>query len=238
MLSKKFALIIIFLFAFARFLTIADMRSYVWTYEYLLIDPGKAEIEHYMTISTPKINHISGNATVEHKVELEVGMNKFFDFSIYQNFVQTPGKSIVYTGFDLRARFKIGEKNMYPLDPLIYVEYGSNATLSEHKFETKFILAKDIGAVNISLNPIGEFEKESSEWHFLLKYAVGIRYQFSNLFRFGTEFKGGRDAHYFGLTFSHGKEKLWIAVSPTFRFSATDKSKNEFQLRTIIGLGI
>lgn len=217
---------------------LADMRSYVWTYEYMIMEPGKGEIEHYITFSVPKLDSISGNASVEHRLEVEVGMNRFFDFAIYQNFGQSPKSSITYKGFDLRARFKIGEKNRYPLDPLIYIEYGSNATLSKHKFEGKLILAKDIGSFNFAFNPIIEFEKAEGEWEYTQAYALGIRYEFSPLFRLGAEFKGNKDAHYVGITFSHGKENLWIAVSPTFRFATTTKTTNEFQLRAIIGLGL
>lgn len=217
---------------------LADMRSYVWTYEYMIMEPGKAEIEHYLTFSAPKTNEIRGNTSVQHRLEIEVGMNHFFDFSIYENFEQIPDSNFTYTGFDLRARFKIGEKNMFPIDPLFYLEYSSNATLSKHKFEGKLILAKDIGALNFAFNPIIEIEKEGNEIDFAIKYAMGVRYQFTQLFRLGVEFKGDRDAHYVGITFSHGREHLWIAFSPTFRFATTGATKNEFQLRTIVGLGL
>ncbi|MGQ9820028.1 MAG: hypothetical protein ACUVQ1_08945 [Candidatus Kapaibacteriales bacterium] len=68
----------IFLIILPAITTFADMRSYVWTYEYMIKEPGKAEIEHYLTISAPKANEIGGNASVQHKVEIEVGMNHFF----------------------------------------------------------------------------------------------------------------------------------------------------------------
>lgn len=231
-------IMLIFLTSLLPITALADMRSYVWTYEYMIMEAGKAEIEHYLTISTPKTNEIGGNASVQHRLEIEVGMNKFFDFSIYQNFEQSPKTSLTYTGFDLRARFKIGEKNMFPIDPLIYIEYGSDATLYAHKFEGKLILAKDIGAFNFAINPIFEVEKEGNEIDLATKYAIGLRYQFSQLFRLGVEFKGDKDAHYLGITFSHGKEHLWIAFSPTFRIAITGTTKNEFQLRTIVGLGL
>ncbi|MGQ9820027.1 MAG: hypothetical protein ACUVQ1_08940 [Candidatus Kapaibacteriales bacterium] len=135
-------------------------------------------------------------------------------------------------------RFKIGEKNMFPLDPLIYIEYGSNATLSAHKFEGKLILAKDIGSLNIAINPIIEIKKEGNKISYATEYAVGARYQFSQLFRLGVEFKGDKDAHYIGLTFSHGKEHLWVAFSPTFGFANTETTKNKFQLRAIFGISL
>lgn len=228
----------IFLAFLLPVVALTDMRSYVWTYEYMIVEPGKAEIEHYLTFSAPKANEISGNATVQHRLEIEIGMNRFFDFSIYQNFEQSPKTSFTYTGFDLRARFKIGEKNMFPIDPLIYIEYGAPATFSAHKFEGKLILAKDIENLNIAINPIIEVEKEGNQIDYSTKYAMGVRYQFSQLFRLGVEFTGDKDAHYFGITFSHGKQHLWVAFSPTFRFATTAATKNEFQLRTIVGFAL
>ncbi|MCX7908220.1 MAG: hypothetical protein N2560_01700 [Ignavibacteria bacterium] len=215
----------------------ADMRSYVWTYEYMIMDPGKAEIEHYLTISAPKISEIKGNAFVEHKLEIEIGMTNHFDFSIYQNFVQAKDKTFQYTGFDLRARFLIGQKNQFLLDPLIYLEYGANTTLAEHKFEGKIILAKDIGKLNFAINPIFEIEYED-EIEYSVSYAIGCRYEFSPLFRSGIEFKGSKDCHYIGIVFSHGKEKLWVAASPTIMFTSNPKNKPEFLFRMILGLGI
>lgn len=215
-----------------------DMRSYVWTYEYLIMDTGRAEIEHYFTVQAAKLKDIKGQASIGHRLELEVGMTNHFDFAIYQNFSQSPGKNFAYTGFDLRARFLIGEKGQFPLDPLIYIEYGNNSDFSASKFEGKLVLAKDIGRLNIAINPILEFEQEGNEWAFVPSYAVGVRYEFSRLFRLGFEFKGDKDAHYVGAVFSHGKENLWIAAGPMFMFSNNPKGKGEFIFRSIIGLGL
>lgn len=216
---------------------LADQRSFVWTYEYLIMEPGKAEIEHYFTISAPNFNNIKGKSAIEQKLEIEVGMTKHFDFSIYQNFIQQPNATFQYTGFDLRCRFLIGEKGKFLLDPLIYLEYGSNATLSHHKIETKLILAKDLGFLLLAFNPIFEIEFEE-ETELKLEYAFGARHKFSKLFSAGFELKGNKDAHYFGFVVSHGSEKLWIAASPTFMFSKNLKNKPEFLFRWILGLGL
>ncbi len=215
----------------------SDMRSFVWTYEYLIMDKGKAEIEHYMTILVPKKTDFKGKASIEHKLEVEVGMTNHFDFSVYQNFIQKPDETFQYTGFDFRARFKIGEKDQFILDPLIYLEYGSNFNLSSHKLEGKLILAKNIGDFIFAINPIFEIEYED-ETELSFSYAMGLCYEFSSLFRTGIEFKGDKNAHYVGITFSHGKENLWVAASPTIIISDNPKSKPEFMFRMILGLGL
>ncbi len=216
----------------------SDMRSYLWTYEYMIMEPGQAELEHYLTLKAPNWHNIKGQTIVEHKFEIEVGMTKHFDFSIYQNFLQHPGKTLTYAGFDLRARFLIGEKNQFPLDPLIYLEIGNNAELSKPKFEGKLILAKDIGNFNIALNSIFEFENDGTIWEFVPSYSLGLRYEFTKLFRFGIEFKGDRDAQYIGGVISHGRDNLWIAAGPMLMYSRNSKGKSEFLFRTIIGLGL
>ncbi|MFN3305622.1 MAG: hypothetical protein ACK42Z_00360 [Candidatus Kapaibacteriota bacterium] len=228
---------VIFLFLISRS-SLSDMRSYLWTYEYIITDPGKAEIEHYLTIQAPSWQNIKGLASIQHRIEVEVGMTKHFDFSIYHNFFQNPDKNLVYSGFDLRARFLIGEKNQYPLDPLIYIEYGNDANLSKPKFETKLILAKDIGKFNIAFNPIFEVEKDGTTWEFVPAYALGMRYEFTKLLRLGIEFKGERDIHFIGAVVSHGKDNLWIAAGPMFMYSKNPNNKSEFLFRTIIGLGL
>lgn len=233
----RYIILFSLIFVFAAQNSQSDMRSFVWTYEYLIMDKGKAEIEHYMSILVPNTTDFSGKAAVEHKLEVEVGMTNHFDFSIYQNFMQQPEGSFQYTGFDFRARFKIGEKDQFFFDPLIYLEYGSNFNLSTHKFEGKLILAKNIGNFIFAINPIFEIEFED-ETELSISYAMGLAYELTSLFRAGLEFKGDKNAHYAGITVSHGKEHVWVAASPTIIISDNPKSKPEFMFRMILGLGL
>ncbi len=234
----KYFAFVLFALLTAFFDVRADRRSYVWTYEYLINEPGSAEIEYYYTLSAPKMKELKGGSFLEQKVELEVGMTKHFDFSIYQKFKSDAvNKSIFYGGFDLRARFKIGEKNQFPLDPLIYLEYGNNASLTNHKLEFKLILAKDFGPFNFAVNPIFEMEEENS-WEGELGYAIGFCYRPFKLWYFGVESKGNKNEQYLGLVFSHGKDDLWINISPTFLVSKNLGNTKEFIIRAIVGIGI
>ncbi|UCD37620.1 MAG: hypothetical protein JSW54_12460, partial [Fidelibacterota bacterium] len=142
---------------------LADQRSYVWTYEYKTVARGEAELETYFTLSAPEIDAMEGLTNVEHRLELEVGMTDRFDFAIYQIFSQDFGSSLVYDGFQLRARYRFGERGKYFVDPLLYLEYKSNADFSEREVEGKLILAKDFGRWNLAFNPILELEHED-EW--------------------------------------------------------------------------
>ena len=215
----------------------ADMRSYVWTDEYTITEPGKTDIEHHLTISIPKLSEIKGKATIEHEFEIEIGITNHFDLTIFHNFQQRTDGNLYYTNFDFRSCFLIGEKNQFFLDPLIYLEYGSNFNLSKHKFEGELVLAKDIGRFNFSINPIFQVQVED-ETEFTYAYAIGFRYEFNQLFRLGMEFVGDKDAHYAGLVVSHGQENLWVAASPTLMFSKNTAGKPELLIRMILGIGI
>ena len=217
--------------------TLADQRSYVWTYEYITVEKGKAELETYFTLSTPDIGKIKESMGAEHQVELEVGMNDRFDFSVYQRFSQSPNEQLKYDGFELRARYKLVEKGKLFIDPLIYAEYIGKPNFSKHVIELKLILAKDIGRLNISANPIMEIAS-GEETEMEMEYAVGINYKISNLLKVGIEGKGSEYAHYIGPVISHGKDNLWVTLGSAFKIAGDENVGSEFQVRMIMGVVI
>jgi len=214
----------------------ADQRSYVWTYEYLTVPRGEAELETYFTISAPDKDNLEGNTSTEHRLELEVGMTECFDFAIYQIFSQAPEEGLEYDGFQLRARYRIGEKGKYFVDPLIYLEYKGVPDFSEHGLEAKLILARDIGRFNIALNPILEFEF-GDENEVDPEYALGMSYWINDLLRLGIEAKGSADGHYFGPVIAHGKGRFWVTLGSAFNVGSVEQGKPEFQIRMLLGIG-
>ena len=55
------------------------------------MEPGKAELEHYLTFQGKDRMHTKDAVKVVHNLELEIGMNERFDVGIYQDFSQSPG---------------------------------------------------------------------------------------------------------------------------------------------------
>ncbi len=202
---------------------LADQRFYVWTYEYKTVGRAQAEIEFYHTLFTPDLGKIKGNMGYEHQIELEIGKGDKADFSIYQILAQNPGEGIKYKGFKLRGRYKIGNKGKYFFDPLIYFEYKGAPDFSKHGIESKLILAKDIGKINIALNPILELEHDE-EWEFLPAYAMGISYEISAWLRVGLE--------------ANGREDLWVALGSALKIGKIKEGKPEFQIRLLLGIGL
>ncbi len=215
----------------------ADQRAYVWTYEYKTVERGSAEVETYFTLSTPDVGEMEGNTSTEHRIELEVGMTDHFDFAIYQIFEQPADGNFRYKRYQLRSRYRIGEKGQLPVDPLIYLEYKGKPDFSEHGIELKLILAKDIGKINIAVNPVFEIEREDDEWETKVEYAAGVSYELGRLLRVGLEVKGSKHGHYIGPVVSHGTKDLWIALGSAFELAGVDDGRPEFQLRMLLGLG-
>jgi len=213
----------------------ADDRSYVWTYEYMTMERGEAEMEQYTTFKTVNTDDFETTTSAELNLELEFGMNDRFDFAVYQSFKQGPDGNFSYAGFKLRGRYKLGEKGKWFVDPLIYLEYKSNPTFSKHVIEPKLILAKDFGKFNIALNPYFEYEYEDSEWEFKPKYAAGFHYKLSRLMKIGAEFKGDEHNHYFGPTISHGNGGMFVALGALFGTSVETGSA-DYLMRMIIGV--
>ena len=215
-----------------------DKRSYVWTYEYLTLDEGEAELEYYSTLSTLDTGDFKGTTSSEHQLELEVGMGGF-DFAIYQVFDQASEEKLRYKGYKLRLRKKLfKEKGMFFVDPLLYLEYKGKPNFSEHAIELKTILAKDFGRFNVSLNPVLELEYdvEKEEWEVEPEYALGASYKIHNLLKVGLEGKGSESGHYIGPTISHGEEDLWFTLGSAFKISGDEKDKSEFQIRFLLGV--
>lgn len=215
----------------------ADERSYVWTYQYQTMEPGAAEIEHYMTLTTPYADSISGTMSVEHQLELEVGMTERYDFSIYQVFGQKPGESFKYKAFKLRSRYRTGELGGDLIRPILYFEYKANQDFTEQKVEFKPIVGNTFDRIEVAINPKIEWEKKNKA-EYLWGYAAALGYKVSPMFGFGLEFTGSESGHYFGPTISHGGHNLWMALGSGFALGSVDADKPEMQIRLLIGIGI
>ncbi len=216
----------------------ADKRLYVWTYEYKTMAPGEGEIETYYTSSIPDWQNREGKVTIDIQLELEVGMTKNFDFAIYSSLIQEPGSSLKFKGYKLRSRYKFGRKNQFLMDPLLYLEYKGKPGFSEHGIETKLVLSKDLGKLNISLNPVLEFEKEHRDWEAEFEYAMGVSYKIIDILSIGLEAKGSEHGHYIGPVIAHGSEHLWVALGSALAVSPTPASKPRFQIRLLLGIGL
>ena len=159
-------------------------------------------------------------------------MNNKFDFAIYHQFEEQ--ESFTYKGYKLRGRYRIGKKNQYFLDPLLYLEYHGKPDFSEHGIESKLILAKETEKIIVSFNPVLEIEDDEIE----TEYAMGLTYKINKILNAGIEFKGSEYGHYWGPTISHGTHDIWFSLGSAFALGAVKEGKAEMEIRMIIGVGL
>ena len=227
---------ILLIFILIISISVADQRHFVWTYEYKTVPKGEVEFEHYYTTSYLNASNLSESTKVGHQLEFEIGMNERYDIAIYHQFEQQA--SFIYKGYKLRWRYRLGEKNKFIFDPLLYLEYHGKPDFSEHGIETKIILAKEIGKIIFSFNPVLEVEIEDNEKEIETEYAAGFMYKINKLFNAGIEIKGSENGHYWGPTISHGVHDIWFSLGSAFAVGNVKEGKPDREIRMIIGVGL
>lgn len=214
-----------------------DRRSYVWTYEYQTMPKGESEVEYYLTTKVPDLHNYGNNNTWESQLEYEYGVTDRWDVSVYQRWKQTNSDSedkFEYTGTKLRTRYRLGEKGMYPLDTLLYLEYIRPDSSNEAEImEGKVIIAKDFGKFNIAYNQIlkvGINNNGGNE----NEYALGMGYEFNPRWKVGLESAGNytEDKYYIGPTVSWASKKFWVGVG--LLRGLNDRS-DDLRVRLIMG---
>jgi hypothetical protein len=219
--------------------SLADRRSYVWTYEYATMPRGMAELEYYNTLEFPDTDKSKFN-TWKHWVELEYGLTDNWDISMYQTFKQTntaTTSAFAYDGYKFRTRYRFGERGLYPVDMLLYAELIEPNDLSKAGvFEGKLILAKDFRALNLSYNYI--IKRDLTEAATTKnEFALGASVEFSPAFKVGLEGKGSYTSgkHYIGPTLSFAGEKAWVNLGA---LKGLSNGADQLQARLLLGLFI
>lgn len=210
----------------------ADMRSYVWTYEYLTLAKDSAEVEFYQTAVT-KDRKKDSSSDWQHQVELEYGVTDHLDAALYQVLEQKEGESLKYSGYKFRLRYRIAERNRLPVDMLLYAEHQEKVD-ADNVFEGKLVLAKDIGKLNIAYNQIYKNTYTSGDLadH---EYAAGANYEITPAIRFGVESKGNyrTDKYAAGPTLSWVGGRIWANVGAVY---GLNRRTNDREVRFLLGV--
>ena len=119
---------------------------------------GTSEVEYYLTHKVTDIHNYDNKNTWQHQIEFEYGLTDRWDLAIYQRWQQSntsKGNKFEYTSTKLRTRYRLGEKEMYPFDTLLYLEYiRPDSSTDAEVMEGKLILTKDFGKFNVAYNQI------------------------------------------------------------------------------------
>ncbi|UCC96978.1 MAG: hypothetical protein JSW66_14170 [Phycisphaerales bacterium] len=228
--------IVLLLLGFSS-LAYADRRAYVWTYEYMTMPEGASELEYYLTTKVPDLHKYDDRNSWEHQVEYEYGLTDFWDIAVYQRWQHTvtpADDKFEYTGTKLRTRYRFGEKGMYPLDVLLYLEYiRPDDSDSPEVLEGKLILARDFGKINLAYNQIVE-DGISNGGETEHAYATGVSYEFNPAWKLGIESTGNLsdDKYYLGPTVSWAHEKFWVALGA---LGGLNDRSDDLRVRLIAG---
>ncbi|MHB9156198.1 MAG: hypothetical protein ACYC5N_11025 [Endomicrobiales bacterium] len=190
----------------------ADRRSYVWTYEYMTMLPGRWELETYVTSQAPDLSR-PGDNTVRTQLELEYGITPDWDVAVYQT-VKFKDAQSRYDGTKLRTRYKPGPRGRFPVDTLLYAEYIRDNDHGEpDRFEGKLVLAKDAGRFNISYNQVLETSLDG-KWKSENGYALGVKYRLTPRFNLAVESKGNYSQEQFaaGPTVSYFGKGYYLSL--------------------------
>lgn len=216
----------------------ADRRTYVWTYEYMTMPRGAAELEYYLTLKAPDIDDFSAKNTWEHQLEFEYGITDHWDVAIYQRWQHTntdADDKFEYTGTKLRTRYRFAEKGVYPVDLLAYLEYKRpDGSEPSDELEAKLILAKDFGKVNVAYNQIIEqgLRHGGKAEH---EYASGVSYEFDPTWKIGLESTGNysEDTFYLGPTLSFARKRFWLTAGV---LGGLNDRSDDLRARLIFGI--
>ena len=216
----------------------ADRRSYVWTNEYQTMPQGKAELEYSLTTTVPDMHKYSDENIWEQQAELEYGITDHWDVAIYQRWEQFNSSSedkFEYDGSKLETRYRIGERGMFPLDTLLYLEYSKPDSSHEAgELEGKLVLARDFGKFNLAYNEIiaVDLDNEGETAH---EYAAGLSYEFSPQWKAAIESTGSwTEGEYFvGPTVSWGTKAFWANIG---FLRGLNEASDDLKVRLIVGI--
>ncbi len=218
----------------------ADRRYYGETYNAATAPPGALDVELWSTLhQAPR----SGGIQVwRHQLELETGITPRWDVALYNVFRYDQGDTTRYEATKLETRYRLSDYGAWFVDPVLYFEARKEWIDDKPlALEGKLILAKDVGALNVSVNgsyeiefiPGGELEHE---W----AYALGSSYEVVPWVRLGAEVFGAwtrvpdgtvESTHWAGPALSLAYGRMWLVVAAGF--GLTDESE-KVRLRSIL----
>jgi hypothetical protein len=197
---------------------------------------GAVELEYYFTVKVPDASE-QATSSWQHQLEIEYGITPRWDIALYQVWQEdrtAESGEFGYEGFKLRSRYRVAEQGALPLDVLLYAEYERPSDLAASDVgEVKLILAKTIGAFDVSYNQIVEWPLDDAD-EAEHKFAAGLGYAVSQSFHAGVEATGNytEGGYAAGPTLSLRKGKRFLAAGVLW---GLDDDATDVQSRVIIG---
>lgn len=219
----------------------ADRRYYAWTYNAATAEPGGLDVELWGTLNQgPKK---SDPNRWDYQLELETGITSMWDVALYGVMTYESGIT-AFQAVKLETRYRLSHPGEWFVDPVLYFEVKKEFTGDKPwAIEEKVIVAKDIGAVNISLNVSAEQEWPSGggtglEWG----YNLGASYEIVPALRLGGETYGAWQrgpgepyvfTTYAGPAASVAYWRMWLVAGVGW---GLNESSDRFRARAVLAI--
>jgi len=222
----------------------ADRRTMIRAYEYMTQPQGNLELEIWNDIDSPKDGGFDAASTL-HRIELEYGLTDHWDMALYHVFAQSPGESFKFDSWRLETRYRLFEKNVLPVDLVLYFEVERPAHFTDPwEIEEKLILEKDFGRFALVGNIVAEQRPGHANQGYEWEFDLGARYEVAPQLRFGAEFwtiretvGGNTEAQYFlGPSVSWAGSKLWLQLGAGFGLG--DNTSGATFVRSVLGINL
>src|SRR3990170_1904243 len=163
--------------------SLADRRSYVWTYEYLTMPKGETELEYYLDFKEKELNDKTTSAW-KHQLEIEHGLTDRWDMSIYQVFSQENGEPLKYEELKLRTRYRLSKAETeveyavglsYQFSPSLKIGLEGKGDLGESRNSKHYlspVISLASGKLWISLWTAFGLTSKSDDFQF--RYILGL----------------------------------------------------------------
>jgi hypothetical protein len=211
----------------------AAQRNYVWTEEYGTLAKGNAELEFWSSAVTEDIS-VRNASNWTQQLELEYGITDHFNASLYQVYEQAvDSNSLTYLGYQVELKYRLAEKDVLPVDVLLYLENEQVNDPDGPRFEGKIILAKELDRLSFAYNQI--FERRYATGKEEHEYAAGISYGIVPYFRIGLEAKGSYSEKQYavGPTLAWLGNRIWADIGAVY---GLNKKTNDREVRFMLGV--
>jgi hypothetical protein len=221
----------------------ADRRTMIRAYEYMSQPEGNLELEIWNDVAAPKDGGFD-LARTQHRIELEYGLTDHWDMALYHVFGQAPGESFKFDSWRLETRYRLFEKNVPPVDVVLYFEVERPAHFADPwVIEEKLILEKDFGRFALIGNVAAEQKPGHANQGHAWEFDLGARYEVVPQLRLGAEFwtiretvGGITEAQYFaGPSVSWAASKFWLQLGAGFGLG--DTAGATF-VRSVLGINL
>ena len=163
------------------------------TLVYLTLGRHEFEPEYWFDYGRQRDMHTD---FMRHHVATEFGITEHWMVDGRATMFKPDDNGLHFDSARFETRYRFADEGTYPVDIAVSAEMNMERDDNgddRYGIEPRLILSRDFGELNLTLNLSEEFPINSGAPEFLI--ASGFRYDVTQLFRFGSEFKYSPQQH-------------------------------------------